>query len=308
MGKPATPEYVALAMIVLAALFCLGNGLYMVAAPVDWYWAVPTVPATGPANRHFITDIGLAYLSCAAMLLYGAWFTEGRWLALVAGALWLTAHGAFHVFEVTTGICTVSRFRTDIPGVLGPPLLVLAALGILIARRRIVPAGLPPRLFLSIIDQLAPGENGYVHELAAAPGHALEKFMHFMPAAMHRHATPPDAFHLARIGATLAEDCGPCALIAARGARDDGVPRELVNEALAGGRHLAGDQLAAFQFGGAVAAHSADAFVLGEAIERRFGRVVRLELALTAALVRGYPALKRGLGLSKPCAATRLAV
>jgi alkylhydroperoxidase family enzyme len=308
MGKPATPEYIALAMIVLAALFCLGNGLCMVAAPTDWYWAVPTVPATGPANRHFITDIGLAYLSCGAMLLYGAWYADGRWLALVAGSLWLTAHGVFHVVEVATGMGTASRFRTDVPGVLGPPLLVLAALGILIARRRIAPAGLPSRLFVAIIEKLAPGEIGYVHELAAAPGHALEKFMHFMPAAMHRHAAPPDLFHLARIGATLAEDCGPCAMIAARGARDDGVPRALVNVALAGSRQLAGDQLTAFEFGSAVAGHSAEAFMLGDAIEQKFGRAVRLELALTAALVRGYPALKRGLGLSKPCAATRLVV
>lgn len=141
MGKPSTPEYVALAMIVLAALFCVGNGLFMVVAPVEWYWAVPTVPATGPANRHFITDVGLAYLCCGAMLLYGARNPQGRWLALVAGSLWLTAHGVFHVVEVMAGICSASRFRADVPGVLGPPLLVLAALGILAARRRIAPAG-----------------------------------------------------------------------------------------------------------------------------------------------------------------------
>ena len=295
-------------MVVLAALFCVGNGLYMVVAPVDWYRAVPTVAATGPANRHFITDIGLAYLCCGAVLLYGARYIEGRWLALVAGSLWLAAHGVFHLYEVAAGICTASRLRADSAGVLGPPLLVIGALGILMARRRIVPAGLPRRLFLSIMDRLAPGESGYLYELATAPGHALEKFMHFMPAAMHRHEAPPELFHLARIGATLEEDCGPCALIVARGALGDGVPRALVNAALAGGRELAGDRLAAFEFGRAVAGHSADAFALGDAIEQRSGRAVRLELALTAALARGYPALKRGLGLSKSCTVTRLAV
>ena len=308
MGKTSAPEYVALVMIAVAALFCLGNGLYMVVAPMDWYWAVPTVPATGPANRHLIADVGLAYLSCSVVLLYGAWYASGRWLALIAGSLWLTAHGVLHLHEVAAGICSASRFRADIPGVLGPPLLVLAALGILMARRRIAPAGLPKGIFIAIVDKLAPGESGYLRELAAAPGHALEKFMHFIPAAMHRHEAPPDLFHLARIGATLAEDCGPCALIAALAARDDGVARELVNEALAGGRLLAGDQLSAFQFGAAVANRPADAFALGDAIEQRSGRAVRLELALTAALVRGYPAFKRGLGLSKPCSVMRLAV
>ena len=140
MGKSSAPEYVALTMVALAALFCVGNGLYMVVAPVDWYWAVPTVPATGPPNRHFITDVGLAYLCCAALLLYGAWNAPARRLALVAGTLWLAAHGAFHLYEVAAGICAPGRFRADVPGVLGPPLLVVAALGILTARRRSAPA------------------------------------------------------------------------------------------------------------------------------------------------------------------------
>lgn len=36
--------------------------------------------------------------------------------------------------------------------------------------------------------------------------------------------------------------------------------------------------------------------------------MVGLELAMTAALVRGYPALERGLGLSKACASTVLQI
>ncbi len=52
-------------------------------------------------------------------------------------------------------------------------------------------------------------------QVARAPGHAFEKLMHFMPSTMHRHEAPADLFHMARIGATLVEDCGPCALTAA---------------------------------------------------------------------------------------------
>jgi len=43
-------------------------------------------------------------------------------------------------------------------------------------------------------------------------------------------------------------------------------------------------------------------------IEAAYGRVVRLELAMTAALVRGYPGLKRGMGYAQSCALTRLQV
>ncbi len=308
MGKPLLPELIARTLIALVIVVCLANGAFMIGAPLAWYHALPTVPATGPANPHFIVDIGLAYLCSGAVLFYGVLYPEGRWLALVAGALWLTLHGAFHMVELADGTATFARFKADAPGVLGPPSLVWCALAILMVRQRITPAGLPRRLFLSVVDRRTPDESSYFHEIARAPGHALEKFMHFMPATMHRHTAPPDIFHLTRIGATLVEDCGPCALTAANSAMTEGVGRELINAALSGGHRLVGDQFTAFRFGQAIAGQSPDAFTLGDTIEHKFGRHVRLELAMTAALVRGYPAMKRGLGLSKSCAATQLRV
>jgi hypothetical protein len=71
---------------------------------------------------------------------------------------------------------------------------------------------------------------------------------------------------------------------------------------------LHGDHQVAFQFGRSIANQAPDACALGYAIEQSLGRTVRLELAMTASLVRGYPALKRGLGLSKACSATKLSV
>lgn len=308
MGKPTVSERLAQAMIALAALCCFANAMFMIIAPMKWYRMFPTVSPTGPANSHFITDIGLAYLCCGITLCYGARYPSGRWLALLAGVLWLTAHGLFHVFEFAAGEATTSRFLQDAPGVLGLPLLVIAALGILVVTQRIVPGGLPREIFLRVAERLAPGECRYLKELGAAPGHALEKFTHFMPATMHRYQAEPDMFHLARLGATLAEDCGPCALMAAHGALADGVPQDLINTALGDGHGLQGDQLVAFEFGRSLANHSPEAFVLGDAIERSLGRMVRLELAMTAALVCGYPALKRGLGLSKACSVTKLSL
>ena len=62
MEKPTISERLAQAMIALAALGCIGNAIFMIVAPIKWYLTIPTVSATGPANSHFITDIGLAYL------------------------------------------------------------------------------------------------------------------------------------------------------------------------------------------------------------------------------------------------------
>lgn len=299
-----------LAQIIIAvvALFALANGAFMLFAPLDWYYAVPTVAASGPLNTHFVADIGIAYLSSGAMLAYAAAAPKLRWMAAIAGTLWLLAHGILHIYEVIVGICSPDRFWQDVPGVLGPPAFVLLAVGLLLARKRIAPAGLPKRLFLAIVDRLTPGESQYVHEIAAAPGRPLEKFMHFMPASDHRHEATAPLLAAARIGAVLVEDCGPCALTAAEGALADGVGRATVNAALAGGDELPSDEQVGFRFGEAIAAQSAEAASLGDEIEAKFGRVVRLELAMAAAMARSYPAMKRGLGLTTACSATKLAV
>jgi hypothetical protein len=307
MGKPDVLDRLVQIMIALTALFCFGNGGFMVWNPHDWYQSLPTVQATGAYNQHFIRDIGFAYLTCGIMLVFAARFPSGSWLAALAGALWLTLHGAFHVWEVLSGIGAQHNFWMDAPGVLLPPLIVWVALAILMARQRIAPAGIPKSMFLRVIDKLSPEESAYFHEVANAPGNAFEKLVHFMPATMHRYTAPADLFHMTRLGATLIEDCGACAMTAARGALSDGVPRDLINAALAS-KPLGGDRQTAFDFGRAIAGQAADASLLGDAIQAKYGRTIRLELAMTAATVRAYPGMKRGLGLSTSCSLTKLEV
>lgn len=307
MGKPDRIDRLAQALVLIAALIALGNGLKMLVDPFGWYDLVGTVKATGPANAHFIRDIGLAFLLSAVLLGYGGSNLALRWGAALAGAGWLLAHGLLHVWEVLAGICAASIFWQEAPGTLGPPLLALAGIGLMLVRQRIAPFPLPGRLFVGTMDRIAPGETEYVHRVAALPGGALEKLQHFMPVSSHRHAAPADLFAMARIGATRAEDCGPCTLIAARWALVDGVPRETVQAALDGALP-AGDLAGAYAFGRAVALGQPEAAELGEALAVRHGAAVRDELALTVAAIRFYPALKRGLGIAQSCAAVRLTV
>ncbi len=84
-------------------LFILGlyhgaNGLVMLAAPSFWYGAVPGVTATGPANSHFIRDIGLAFLAAATALI---WASRGGPRALIVVAVvFLGGHAAYHLVEM----------------------------------------------------------------------------------------------------------------------------------------------------------------------------------------------------------------
>ncbi|MEO9635444.1 MAG: hypothetical protein ABJF89_00785 [Parasphingorhabdus sp.] len=309
IGKPDWLDRLAQFLVLAVGLFALLFGLFMIIWPLDWYVAIPTVITTGPPNKHFIRDIGIAYAVCGFILLYASWNIHLRWLAAFAGALWLSLHGVLHIYEVSVGICSPDVFIADAPGVLGPPLLVFVALGILFARQRIAPAGIPRSLFLKVATaKIDESEKQYLYEVAAAPGHAFEKFTHFMPASMHRHEAPAILFHAARMGANMVEDCGPCAITCANWALVDNVPRETVNRWFKGADNLPEDQALAYKFGHAIATQSVDAFELGDRIEAEYGRTVRFELAMSAAIVRSYPAMKRGLGLTKACSLTPLEV
>jgi hypothetical protein len=134
MDKPDIRDRIAQILLALAALAALLNGGFMLWDPYGWYQALPTVKFTGPPNQHFIRDIGLAYLACAVMLGWSARYPSGRWLAALAGGLWLSFHGALHVWEVSTGVCAPNIFWKDAPAVLGPPLLVW--IGLALARQK----------------------------------------------------------------------------------------------------------------------------------------------------------------------------
>lgn len=117
------------------------NGVFMLAAPVDWYFAVPGVTTTGPFNQHFLRDIGLIFLLISAAFLYGAARPHVRVALWGAGTLWLAGHALFHIWEVVVGICGPSALARDFPAVTLPA-LVAAGLTIWAARsaRRIARA------------------------------------------------------------------------------------------------------------------------------------------------------------------------
>jgi hypothetical protein len=302
MGKPDLLDRAAQLLLALVALLALANGAFMLADPSGWYDFVGTVKATGPENRHFIRDIGIAYLISGGLIGYGAINPFMRWGSALAGTAWLALHGVLHVWEVSTGICSPTIFWQDAPGVLGPPVLALIAMGIMLARNRVATGPLPKRLFLRAADRMTGGLSPHLPDIAAAPGFMAEKFQHFMPLSTHYHAASAEQVDMARLGAVMAEDCGPCCLIAARGALRNGMDRAAVNAALRG-ELPEGPGREAFEFARAIARNAPKVAELGDAIEAKWGRAVRAELTFAAAIARTHPAFKRGLGYAQSCSA-----
>ena len=118
------------AMLLILGLFHLGNGLWMLAAPMAWYMAVPGVGLTGPANHHFIADIGLAFVASGAGLILGArqGIRAAAWAA--AGAAWPALHALLHLWGwFAHGFPATGRvIVSEVAGVVG-----VGALGVALA-------------------------------------------------------------------------------------------------------------------------------------------------------------------------------
>ena len=121
------------------------------------------------------------------------------------------------------------------------------------------------------------------------------------------HAAPGALHVLARLGAVQAVDCGPCTRIEVALADRDEIPAETLAAALGrGDARLDGDEALAHAFGAAVGSGSPDAARLGDEIRASLGEEARVELAVSAAAALFFPALKRGLGLSRSCSVTEI--
>ena len=142
----------------------------------------------------------------------------------------------------------------------------------------------------------------YLHTLADASRAAFAKWMLAMPAASHRKHAPRDPWHLARLAATQAQDCGTCVQIVVNVARRDGVAAETLRSALDGREGDLSDECRlALGFGRAVASQAPDVLDWVDRVKTAFGPEAHVELALAVAMCQIFPLLKRGLGQAVAC-------
>ena len=117
---------VVLGIAIVLGIGAIANGVFMLASPANWYFAVPGVTSTGPFNQHFLRDIGLIFVGLGAAFLLGAARPMYRTVAWGAAAVWLSGHALFHFWEVAVGICGSSALLRDFPAVTLPALLAVA--------------------------------------------------------------------------------------------------------------------------------------------------------------------------------------
>jgi hypothetical protein len=120
-------------MLLILGSFHLLTGIWMLAAPMGWYMAVPGVSASGPLNHHFIADIGLVFLASGAGLILGARRGPRAAVWAVAGATWPALHAFLHIWGwFAHGFpATGPLIASEVLGVVG-----VGALGVVLAFAR----------------------------------------------------------------------------------------------------------------------------------------------------------------------------
>ena len=80
----------------------------------------------GPFNPHFVRDIGCAFLTVGAALVWAAFDAALRRPLVSVSALFLGAHALLHIYDTVVGNLPHSHWWLDFPGVYLPALVLLA--------------------------------------------------------------------------------------------------------------------------------------------------------------------------------------
>ena len=101
------------------------NGAWMLVAPMNWYRWIPGVVGTGPANLHFIRDIGCAYLVAGLSVIWLGRAPRLAWPAALAIGTFLGLHAVVHLYDFFTGHESARNLIADVPAIFLPAVLVI---------------------------------------------------------------------------------------------------------------------------------------------------------------------------------------
>ncbi len=101
------------------------NGAWMLVAPMNWYLRIPGVANTGPANLHFIRDIGCAYLVAGLTVIWLGQAPLQSWPAALASGTFLGLHALVHLYDFFTGHESAQNLMRDLPAIFLPAALVI---------------------------------------------------------------------------------------------------------------------------------------------------------------------------------------
>ncbi len=156
-------------------------------------------------------------------------------------------------------------------------------------------------------EQEMGGSLDYLRHMVRTSLRPFSKFVRLLPLSRYRRKLPPEPYHVARLAATRAADCGSCVQIEANLARKENVPAEVVRAA--GDVDKLPPELAdVYRFVEQVVKQTGDEGGLREKLRQRYGEEAFIELAIAVGVCRVFPTVKRALGFAVSCASTEVKV
>jgi len=149
----------------------------------------------------------------------------------------------------------------------------------------------------------------YVLDIYEASPRAFFRFSWMSGLAAHREEVSKEAWYVAKLVATLAEDCGPCTQLVVTMAEREGVSAASLRSVLDGNEAaMPPDAALGFKFAKAVLQRDiVAADRLRTEVVSRWGKKGLVSMALTIAASRVFPAVKYGLGHGHSCTQVNLA-
>jgi hypothetical protein len=122
-------------LLLVLGIPAIANALWMLAGPMHWYTDLPAaVPDTGPFNPHFVRDIGCAFLTTGAALIWAAYSERFRLPLVAIATVFLVAHAVLHVYDTVRGALGHNHWWLDLPGVYLPAVVLVMVTAVLTRR------------------------------------------------------------------------------------------------------------------------------------------------------------------------------
>jgi len=151
-------------------------------------------------------------------------------------------------------------------------------------------------------------DGSYMREVLDEAGlGALLPMQSLQKVGRYRRNVPAGVYYAAKVTASLAADCGPCAQLTIAMARAEGVPAPLLRALVADDRDaLSADERLGYDLARATLARAGGDDVRGAILER-WGRGGLVSLAYALVAAQAFPTLKYALGHGVACARLHVA-
>jgi hypothetical protein len=159
------------------------------------------------------------------------------------------------------------------------------------------------------IERKMRGSNEALHFIIDTSVGAFVDFILFARMATSRRSLPKEAYHLARIVATQAADCGTCVQSTVNIALSDGVRPEWIRAVVDHKPEALSSELKdVYEFVDHILHNTYQEDELREVLRKRYGDRALVDLAFAVAAAQVSPYTKRVLGFAKSCSKVQVEV